>query len=193
MWHPVSTLSRKVMSVLSIIIFSYKSSYLWIGHGIVSKLLKTWTIYGTRTSETIIMMSVGRSILGLPQRHNGPLTRFAKLRVAHAPGMPRMFSPPPRVSNSNMHHGTCVTHVPRCIPGSLTSVSLWRRRRGKCSRCSRRMRNPQFCVSGKRSIVRLLKSTPIWPPPKRPYRDCMICMKNTTSTKLFLPTQNLLY
>ena len=30
-----------------------------------------------------------------------------------------------------MHHGTCVTHVPCCIPGSLTSGFLWSRWRGK--------------------------------------------------------------
>ena len=43
---------------------------------------------------------------------HGPLTRYVKLRVAHTPGMPGTFSPPPRVSDPDMHHGTCVTHVP---------------------------------------------------------------------------------
>ena len=60
---------------------------------------------------------------------HGPLTRYVKLRVAHAPGMPGTFSPPPRVSDPDMHHRTCVTHVPRCMPGSLTSgflTSQWR-------------------------------------------------------------------
>ena len=50
---------------------------------------------------------------------------------AHAPGMPGTFSPPPRVSDPDMHHGTCVTHVPWCMPGSLTSSFLWSRWRGK--------------------------------------------------------------
>ena len=49
-----------------------------------------------------------------------------------------------------MHHGTCVTHVPWCMPGSLTGGFLWCGWRGKHSR---RMRNPQFYVSGKRPIV----------------------------------------
>ena len=57
----------------------------------------------------------------------GPLTRYAKLRVAHAPGMSITFSPPPRVSDPDMHHGTCVTHVPWCMQGSLTSGFLWSR------------------------------------------------------------------
>ena len=39
--------------------------------------------------------------------------------------MPGTFSPPPRVSDPDMHHGTCVTHVPWCMSGSLTSVFLW--------------------------------------------------------------------
>ena len=78
-----------------------------------------------------------------------PLARYVKLRVAHAPGMPGTFSPPPRVSNPAMHHGTCVTHVSWCMPGSLTSGFLWSRWRGKRSRHSWRMRNPQFYVSGK--------------------------------------------
>ena len=42
----------------------------------------------------------------------GPLARYVKLRVAHALGMPETFSPPPRVSDPDMHHDTCVTHVP---------------------------------------------------------------------------------
>ena len=52
---------------------------------------------------------------------HGPLSRYVKLLVAHAPGMPGTFSPSPRVTDSDMHHGTCVTHVPWCMPGSLTS------------------------------------------------------------------------
>ena len=81
----------------------------------------------------------------LRRRRHGPLTRYAKFRVAHAPGMLWTFSPPRRVSDPDVHHGTCV--------GSLTSGFLWRRWRGKRSRHSRRMRDLQFCVSGKRPIM----------------------------------------
>ena len=73
--------------------------------------------------------------------------------VAHAPGMAGTFSPPPRVSDPDMHHGTCVTHVPWCMPGSLTSGFRWSRWRRKRPRHSRRMRNPQFSVSGQRPIT----------------------------------------
>ena len=53
---------------------------------------------------------------------HGPLARFVKLWVAHALGMPGTF-----LSNPDMHHGTCVTHVPWCMPESLTSGFLWSR------------------------------------------------------------------
>ena len=53
-----------------------------------------------------------------------------------------------------MHRGTCVKHVPWCMPGSLTNGFLWNRRLGKRSRHSRRTRNLQFCVSGKRPMIR---------------------------------------
>ena len=57
--------------------------------------------------------------------------QMRKIASAHAPGMPGTFSPPPRVSDPDMHHGTCVTHVPWCMPGSLTSGFLWSRWWGK--------------------------------------------------------------
>ena len=78
--------------------------------------------------------------------------QIRKIADAHAPGMPGTFSPPPWVSNPDMHHGTCVTHVSRCITGSLSSSFLWIRRRGEHARRSRRKRNPQFYVSAKRPM-----------------------------------------
>ena len=79
--------------------------------------------------------------------------RYVKLRVAHAPGMSGTCSPPPRVSDPDMHHDTCITHVPWCKPGSLTSGFLWSRWWGKRSRHSRPMHNPQFYVFGKRPVA----------------------------------------
>ena len=38
--------------------------------------------------------------------------QIRKIVGAHVPGMPGTFSPPPRVSDPDMYHGTCVTHVP---------------------------------------------------------------------------------
>ena len=55
------------------------------------------------------------------------------------------------------NNGTCIAHVPWCMLGSLTGDSLWSRWRGKRSRHSRRMRNWQFYVFGKRPIPSLSK------------------------------------
>ena len=57
--------------------------------------------------------------------------QIRKIAGAHAPGMPGTFSPSPHVSDPDMHHGTCVTHVPWCMPGSLTSGFILNRRRGE--------------------------------------------------------------
>ena len=92
---------------------------------------------------------------GLQVSFHGPVTRYPKLRVAHAPGNPGTLSPPPRLSDPDMHHGTCVTPVPWCMPSSLTGGFLWSRWRGKRSRHSRRMHKLQFCVSGKRPMTYL--------------------------------------
>ena len=102
---------------------------------------------------------------------HGPLARYVKLRVEHAPGMLGTFSPPPRVSDSDMRHGTCVMHVPWRMPGSLPGVfprSWWR---GKRTRHSLRMRNPQFYVSGKRPIAYL----------------CVFCLKQDIKWKWHVP------
>ena len=90
-----------------------------------------------------------------------PLASHVNFRVAYAPGMPGTFSPAPRVSDADMHHGTCVTHVLWCMPGSLTSCFLWSWWRGKHSR---RMCNPQVHVSGKRPM----SSHPRWWPRHQP-------------------------
>ena len=85
---------------------------------------------------------------------NGPLTRYVKLRVAHVPGM---FSPPPRVSDTDMLHDTCVTHVPWCLLGSLTSCFLWSLWWGKRSLHSWSMGNQQFYASDKRPFGIIVK------------------------------------
>ena len=84
---------------------------------------------------------------------NRHLTRYVKLRVAHVPGTPGTFLPPLRVSDHDMHHGACVTYVPWCMPGSLTSGFLWNRWRGKRSRHPRRRCKRPLYVSGKRIMT----------------------------------------
>ena len=50
---------------------------------------------------------------------HGPLTKYAKLRVAY---MRQECETKPPVNDPGMHHNTCVTHVPWCMSGSLTVV-----------------------------------------------------------------------
>ena len=54
-----------------------------------------------------------------------PLSIYVKFRVAHAPGCRERFlhhrlQRKQLISDPGMHDGTCVTHVPWCMPGSLT-------------------------------------------------------------------------
>ena len=101
----------------------------------------------------LYVCTVGMTITGKQSTAvYGPLVRFVKLWVAHAPGMLGTFSPPPWVSDPDMHQGTCVPHVPWCMPVSLTSGFLWNRWQGKPSQHSRRIRNPRFYISGKRPM-----------------------------------------
>ena len=58
--------------------------------------------------NSVMGLSVGSH---LREASHGPLTRFVKLRVANATGMPGTFSPPPQVNDPDMHHGTCVSAV----------------------------------------------------------------------------------
>ena len=84
---------------------------------------------------------------------HGPLTRYVKLQVAHAPGMPGTFSPPPTskeaVSKRSQHASRHVRHA-RAVMHVGIANPRWR---GKRSRHSRRMRNPQFYLFGKRPII----------------------------------------
>ena len=59
----------------------------------------------------------------------------------------------PLVSDPGMHHGTCVTHVPWCMSGSLTCGG------GKTFPAFPAHAHPQFYVSGKRPMGTNLHST----------------------------------
>ena len=84
---------------------------------------------------------------GIVGNRYGPLARYVKLWVAHAPGMPGMLpchrrQRKPLVSDPGMHHGTCITHVgiayPRRwgnipgIPGACAIRNFTYRERGPC-------------------------------------------------------------
>ena len=87
----------------------------------------------------------------------GSLTRHVKLRIAHARECRERFprhrlQKKPLVSDPSMHHGTCITHMPWCMSGSLARAVAWKR-----SRHSRRMRSPQLYESSKIPMGSTLK------------------------------------
>ena len=89
-------------------------------------LLVQWTI--NRFRQKLCAQQIQDVDLGIAVPHqklprHGSLIRYVKIAGAHTPGMPGTFSPPPRVSDPDIHHGTCVTHVPWCMLGSLTKLS----------------------------------------------------------------------
>ena len=51
--------------------------------------------------------------------------QIRKIAVYACAGNAGNIFPAPQVSDPDMHHGACVTHVPRCMPGSLISGFLW--------------------------------------------------------------------
>ena len=95
-------------------------------------------------------------------------------------------SPATAVSDPDMHRATCATPVPWCMPGSLTSVFLWSRWRGKRSRHSPHMRNPQFYVSGKRSIAYVLKKGVS----ACGVLSCSMSMNTENASKMEIPRDN---
>ena len=108
-----------------------------------------------------IMVTVGRAWETWMQCH-GPLTRFVKLRVVYAPGMPRTFSRhqlqmKPIVSERSRCVARHVRHARSVMHIRVANPRWW----GKRSRHSRRMRNPQSYVSGKRPICGVLQAGPL--------------------------------
>ena len=90
--------------------------------------------------------------LGDRWRYNGPLNRYVKLRVSHAPGMPGTFSLPPtskEIASYRSRHASRHVRDARAVMHVGIDNPRWR---GKRSWHSWRMRKPQFCVSGKRPM-----------------------------------------
>ena len=70
---------------------------------------KTRLCYGLQN----VSQKAAESSKGTAEEHlgHGPLSGYVELWVALAQGMPGTFPLPSRVSDLDMHHGTCVTHV----------------------------------------------------------------------------------
>ena len=81
--------------------------------------------------------------------------QIRKIAGVHAPGIPERFPRHRWLSDPDMHHGTYVTHVPWCMPGSLTSSFIWSRRCGETFPAFLAHAQPTFYVSGKRPMETL--------------------------------------
>ena len=105
-----------------------------------------WRIEGRNQESRMLMNN------DFAQFH-GPLTRYSKLRVTHVPGMPGTFSLLPTFKETAIQRDArAVMHVGILDPP-------WR---GKLPRHSRRMRNPRFCVSGKRPMWCYILLAALW-------------------------------
>ena len=60
--------------------------------------------YKRRSSERMVLLLVPLAYVSAIWGYHGPLDRYVKLWVAHAPGMPGTLSPPPRLAIP-----TCIT------------------------------------------------------------------------------------
>ena len=102
--------------------------------------------------------------------------------------MPGMFSPPPQIGDPDMHHGTCVTNVPWCMPGLLTNGFLWSRWWGKLpgipGSCA--TRNFTYLVRG--PWIADTKRCDIWP-----WQDLSEWLTIITYIILRIYFQNILY
>ena len=123
---------------------------------------------------------------------HGPLTRYVKLRVAHAPGMPGTFSLSP---GSKETASSQSRHAPRHVRHALAVMHVGianPRWRGKHFRHSRRRCNGQFYVSGKRPMQQ--GSLCMWNPLSCMYKTwtnwqitCPMAYNNASLRKVTLP------
>ena len=97
----------------------WKRPKLSLAHATVDRLQGTDQLWCWRLSRDQMAPEEWKWLSYRPW--HGHLARYITFRVAHAPGMPGMFSPPLRVIDPDTHYGTCVTHVQWCMLGSLTS------------------------------------------------------------------------
>ena len=135
----------------------------WTHEGYVTQIVPSWEIVLTQAWSVCKGESDDTGCNKRRADGHEPPVRYVKLRVAHGLGMPGMFTPPTRISDLDMHYGTCITHVPWCMSGSLTSSFLWSRWRenatdipGACAicNCAYLVRGPWLCCFIEVSVSR---------------------------------------
>ena len=129
-----------------------KRRFYWMAVSTMRVKLNEWTLYALKIDMFLLnlkatlspncqLISVNQyvclSVIQCMNAWGRGMTTWASCQIrklagpVRAPGMAGTFSPPPRVSDPYIHHGTCVTRVPWCMPGSLINGFLWSRRRRK--------------------------------------------------------------
>ena len=154
-WHSSSCTEYKIVSLMMIGLHTVYAWYVLTSGGKIALKYKIqpWAggtgIWGCSSGS---VLGAGVNIVTQGQTGTWASWQIHKIAGCACAGNVWNVFPTAAGERSDMHHGTCVTHVPWCMPGLLTRAFLWSRWRGKCSRHARRMRNPQFCVSSKRPI-----------------------------------------
>ena len=126
---------------------AFKRNYIWCND-------ITAVLNSKSTSNNIELLTWYQTYIAM--LNHGFLTRYAKLRVAHAPGMPGTFSlPPTSKENASQRSRHASRHVrdARAVMHVGIAIPRWR---GKRSRNFRRMRKTQFYVCGKRPMYNLV-------------------------------------
>ena len=123
----------------------------------VSNLSKPIRLCVTWTTPWCWLVAIHISLF-LEAGSRGPFTRYVKLRVIHAPGMPGRSSPTPTSTPTptpketgwlRSQHGSRHVHYVRAVMHVGIANPRWRGKRSRHSRC---MRNPQVYVIGKRPM-----------------------------------------
>ena len=110
-------------------------------------------MYSFSSVENITCHILGTISLAKPR----PLTRYAKLQFAHAPGLSGTFSPPPtptETASLRYRHASRHVRYARALMHVGIANPRWR---GKRSQHSQRMCIPRFFIYDKRPIVQSLR------------------------------------
>ena len=131
---PLNNKSPLILVMLKVLCRNTSNDMLRVATKTWKPSITNWPVVREPTGDRRILLTKGKVRRKAFPCHDilmicfhGPLARYIKLWVAYAPGMPGTFFSPPRVRDPDMHHGTCVTKGPWCMPGSLTSGFLWSR------------------------------------------------------------------
>ena len=143
-WHngQLSVTLREILEIM-VVVFHAERIAIKIWCWMPNKWLRNYVLAHTILSWVYNIITIRHGhVSGMALNHGWdwliayePLTRYVNFRVAHTPGMPRTFSPPP----------------------TSTETASWRSRHFRC------MQEPQLYVSGKRPMNELAGRVFVYP------------------------------